>query len=293
MASQRYLQGVMMSVLFLWCALAPSGKGYSGGTGRSNDPYLIATPQDLIDLGQNPDDYNKHFRLTADIDLSAYTFDRAVIAPDNGCSGWIDPHGPSFAGVFDGNAHVIRHLRIEGEDYLGLFGSLAPRAVVRNLGIEDYSVQGEDCIGSLTAKNHGTVSDCHSSGAIAANCTIGGLVGSNDGGRMLNCHSVGEIIAKWDCVGGLAGCNSGIVLDCHSEVTITSPDGCDLGGLVGSASADSVEHSFWDIQTSGQTVSATGTGLRTSEMWDIDTFLEAGWQLRGRDDQWHGRHLVD
>ncbi|HNY76642.1 MAG: GLUG motif-containing protein [Sedimentisphaerales bacterium] len=226
----------MISVLFLWCALAASGKDYSGGTGEPNDPYLIATPQDLINLGQNPDHYDKHFRLTSEIDLSAYTFDRAVIAPDNRRPGWIDPHGPSFAGAFDGNDHVVRHLRIEGEDYLGLFGSLAPRAVVRNVRIEDYSIQGEDCIGSLTARNYGAVSDCYSSGVIAANYTVGSLVGNNDGGRMLNCHSVGEISAKWGCVGGLAGVNSGIVLDCHSEVTITSPGGFDLGGLIGSNS---------------------------------------------------------
>lgn len=55
---------------------------YSGGTGDPNDPYQIATVQDLIALGETPEDYDKHFILTADIDLSDYTFDRAVIAWD-------------------------------------------------------------------------------------------------------------------------------------------------------------------------------------------------------------------
>ena len=42
---------------------------YSGGTGEPNDPYQTATAQDLIALGETPEDYDKHFILTADLDL--------------------------------------------------------------------------------------------------------------------------------------------------------------------------------------------------------------------------------
>jgi hypothetical protein len=60
---------------------------YSGGTGEPNDPYQIATAADLITLGETPEDYDKHFILTADIDLDPNlpgrkVFDKAVIAPD-------------------------------------------------------------------------------------------------------------------------------------------------------------------------------------------------------------------
>jgi hypothetical protein len=47
----------------------PATAKYSGGTGEPNDPYQIATAADLIALGETPDDYDKHFLLTADIDL--------------------------------------------------------------------------------------------------------------------------------------------------------------------------------------------------------------------------------
>lgn len=235
MTSERYLQRAVAIVLILGCGLA-SGQSYSGGTGEPDDPYLIASAQDLTDLGQSPDDYDKHFRLTADIDLSAHTFDRAVIAPDAEISGWIHPQGPSFAGVFDGNDHAVRHLHIEGRDYLGLFGSLTSRAMVRNLRIEDCSIQGNDCLGSLVAWSAGTLSNCYGHAVMEGNYTVGGLVGHNDyEGRMLNCHSVGEIRAKWDYIGGLVAVNSGTLLDCHSEATVASPDGFCLGGLVGSS----------------------------------------------------------
>jgi len=103
----------------------PAYAQYSGGTGEPNDPYQIATAEDLMLLGESPEDYDKHFILTADIDLDLnlpgrQAFDRAVIAPDKNDveSGF---QGTPFTGVFDGNGHTITHLTISGDTYLGLF----------------------------------------------------------------------------------------------------------------------------------------------------------------------------
>jgi hypothetical protein len=40
-----------------------------------------------------------------------------------------------------------------------------------------------------------------------------------------------------------------------------------------------VTDSFWDIETSGQTSSAGGTGKNTTEMQDIATFTGADWNI--------------
>ena len=68
---------------------SPSGlqTPYGGGTGERNDPYQIATAEDLILLGESPGDYGKHFILTTDIDLDPNLpgrriVEKAVIAPD-------------------------------------------------------------------------------------------------------------------------------------------------------------------------------------------------------------------
>ena len=37
--------------------------------------------------------------------------------------------------------------------------------------------------------------------------------------------------------------------------------------------------SFWDIQTSGQTTSAGGTGMTTAQMKTLSTFTSAGWDF--------------
>jgi hypothetical protein len=52
-----------------------------------------------------------------------------------------------------------------------------------------------------------------------------------------------------------------------------------------------VTNSFWDIETSGQTSSAGGTGKTTAEMQTASTFLEAGWDFvdetaNGTEDIW-------
>jgi len=121
---------------------------YSGGTGEPDDPYQIATAADLIALGRTPADYDKHFLLTADIDLDPKlpgrkVFDDAVIA-----GAWKLP----FIGVFDGNGHTISHLTIVGESSLGLFGQLGwdyqresyaePTCMVTNLAVEDVNIVG-------------------------------------------------------------------------------------------------------------------------------------------------------
>nr|MBP7052946.1 hypothetical protein [Phycisphaerae bacterium] len=54
---------------FVFSLDAVAQRKYAGGVGEPNDPYQIATAADLIALGETPADYDKHFVLTADIDL--------------------------------------------------------------------------------------------------------------------------------------------------------------------------------------------------------------------------------
>jgi hypothetical protein len=73
-------------VLLLTLVSATTAK-YSGGSGTAQAPYQISTAADLIALGETPADYDKHFLLTADIDLDPKlpgrkVFDKAVIEPE-------------------------------------------------------------------------------------------------------------------------------------------------------------------------------------------------------------------
>ena len=51
---------------------------FAGGTGVLNDPYLIYTAEQMNAIGAEPNNWDKHFKLMANIDLSGYV-GRSVI----------------------------------------------------------------------------------------------------------------------------------------------------------------------------------------------------------------------
>jgi hypothetical protein len=216
----------------------PAHAKYNGGTGEPDDPFQIATAEDLMLLGDSPEDYGKHFILTADIDLDPNlpgrkVFNRAVIAPnmiDNEL--WF--RGRPFRGVFDGNNHTISHLVIEGGSFLGLFGLLESTGRISNLGLEAVDVNGTGAvIGGLVAWNYvGNIAASYSTGTVNGNEDVGGLVGYNRG-SITQSTSTGTINGSGDDIGGLVGYNRGSITESASTCTINGT-GDYIGGLAGS-----------------------------------------------------------
>jgi hypothetical protein len=195
----------------------PASAKYSGGTGEPNDPYQIATAADLIALGETPADYDKHFILTADIDLDPNlpgrrVFDKAVIAPDTDSNDmWTNEfQGTPFTGVLDGDSYAVSRLTIKGGGYLGLFGRLTDDAQVRGL-----------CLVAADVTGFGAHFGDH----------VGGLIGYVESGRVSNCSVTGMIVGSW-YVGGLVGKNCGMVTACHNGCDVTGDHAA--GGVVGS-----------------------------------------------------------
>ncbi|MBL7190001.1 MAG: rhodanese-like domain-containing protein [Phycisphaerae bacterium] len=256
---------------------------YTGGSGTADDPYQIATAADLIALGETPEDYDKHFILTADIDLDPNLpgrriFDKAVVAPDTDTveSGF---QGTPFTGVFDGNGHMVSRLTIAGESYVGLFAQLSSGAMISNVGLEAVDVNGAGSyVGGLVGSNSGSIAASYSTDTVTGNMSVGGLVGENRG-SITSSYSTGTVTGNMH-VGGLAGYNSlGSIATSYSTATVTG--NTRVGGLVGQVFVGSISitTSFWDMETSGQTTSAGGTGLTTAGMQDIDIFLSEGWDF--------------
>ena len=81
---KRFCMSLAVCLLFL-ATVTVSQAQYSGGSGMMDDPYQIATAADLIALGETPDDYDKHFILTADIDLDPNLPGRKVFRHGRHC----------------------------------------------------------------------------------------------------------------------------------------------------------------------------------------------------------------
>ncbi|MEN6576707.1 MAG: GLUG motif-containing protein [Phycisphaerales bacterium] len=261
---------------------------FAGGTGAPNDPYQIATADQLVSIGSDPNLLDKHFVLIADIDLDpnlpgGRVFTQAVIAPDVNDSGSFD--GVPFTGTFDGGGYRILNLTIRNNaaHYLSLFGYAARDAVVKDLRIDDARVSGEAgmCLGALVGRNGGRILrcyatahvlghksvgilvglnnseiiDCRAGGEVVGVIAVGGLVGGNYSGAVLNCCTTGDVWATMgDCLGGLAGRNDYDAVIAHSYAmgdVFVGTDANNLGGLVGGLVGGSINDCYASGSVSG------------------------------------------
>jgi len=238
-----------------------------------------------------------------DIDLSDYTGTTFNII-----GYWKDRYSPNnkpFDGLFDGNGHTISNLSYISTDRngIGLFGYVdGENALIKDLGLIDPNVDAGtgDYVGSLVGYlRDGTVTGNYvEGGTVSGNMYVGGLVGAHGEKpgypepppfTISNCYSTGSVSGA-TAVGGLVGYNNydGRITNCYATGSVSGTT--DVGGLVGD-NYGTVSDSFWDIQTSGQSISDGGTGKTTAEMKMASTFLDAGWDFvdeteNGTEDIW-------
>ena len=280
---------------------------------------IIIEIRDWNDLDAIRDNLDGFYLLMNDLDSTTPGYEELAGPAANGGKGWQPIEDKRFArgfgGVFDGQGHQIRDLYIDRPDErpVGLFAR--HWGVVRDTGVVNGTVTGAGTAGGLAGFNAGTVSHCYFTGNVTSARTAGGLVGSSQG-NVIACYSTGNVIGNSD-VGGLVGVQwmRGVVTACCSSSNVagvrsvgglvgvvqfsTVTDSYSIGwvageeqyvdGLIGHYYKDvihflwdpetSVNHCFWDIDTSGQTASWGGTGKTTAEMKDIATFLGAPWNI--------------
>ena len=226
---------VMVGSTSLWAA-----GGDLPGSGTEGDPYLI---EDLADFDEFADSVNAatywasgvYTRLACDIDLTGRPYTTAVIAPDTEGTAYFQ--GNLFAGIFDGDGHVIRNITIDtagsGNDYLGLFGKITD--FVSNVGMENINITGgggSAWLGGLCGWNsYGSIANCYTTGSVSGGDWLGGLCGYNYHGKITNCDATGSVSGD-DDLGGLCGRNTyGTITNCYSGSSVNGDD--HLGGLCG------------------------------------------------------------
>ncbi len=190
-----------------------SGAGYdwadNPGDGTEANPYQIQTAGQLESLADHPELWDRHFVLTADLDMAGRTYSTALIASgtDDATAGF---QGTPFTGVFDGQGHTIRNLSIQAGDRR-VHGPVrhdrgngphqrAPSAGCDCQGLRRPAARRvwracDVCRAFWPAYNDGTIADC--------SAVRGILIGSNSERRP-------------------GGRQPGSMVDCYADVTLRS-----------------------------------------------------------------------
>ena len=228
---------------------------FSGGTGTAEDPYIIATSDDISSLfsfsnheSYSVNYYNKHYKQICDISVENQFWVSAFREPSK-----------AFAGVYDGGGHMIEYLSVKNHVSgdtayaCGLF-AYTKNAVIRNLNIRykfyrdnPKTITGNYNGGFIGHMDGGLIENCHLSGNMhsgAEAAYVGGIVGYLDGGGVVSGCVVSSSVSADGAVaessynnshcGGVVGyVNDGTVKDCVLSGHVRSVGSC-AGGIVGS-----------------------------------------------------------
>src|SRR5690606_8491183 len=233
---------------------------FDGGSGTLDDPIRIATPEQLDLIRSYGDTTDVYFELTNDIDLTEYLSEGGK---GFNAAGWLPI--PQFNGTLDGAGFAIKGLQMSNR-YGGLFVTLDEQATIRNLTLQDVSLEKANDTGAMAAFVKGTIENSTVSGSITNDngYVLGGFTGQLLGnGQIMNSHSDVHIKGIWH-LGGIAGS----VQD-NSKISNSSSEGSvegtsSLGGIAGrviGAARVAIENSTSSASISGGTNSGGLVGV--------------------------------
>ncbi len=197
------------------------------------------------------------------------------------------------------NSHATTRVRTQGATRTmggGLVGSNSLGTIVNCYATGDVSAVWGQELGGLIGRSDGRIIvHCYATGKVSVENGgvndprrtlpnwLGGLVGSLSGG-IHACYASGPVSGgdNSGSLGGLVGQSyGGYIEDSYAVGRVTAgKNSRGLGGLIGSGSGE-INACFWDVETSGLSTSAGGTGLTTAQMQDAATFLAADWDWVG------------
>ncbi len=291
----------MVSLVSGLTLTADAAVSFNGGSGTRNDPYLIATAEQL---GYFRDLVNSGYdticaKVVADIDLGGVSWTPIGLTQSG------------YNGLFDGCGHLISNVRIDsisnnisitqsdGKKFTivvgGLFGVVGYSGTVRCVGISGSvtgnisSTKGHGLyIGSLIGTTFGLVEECFST-CNFTNLTIsnndyiglGGLIGNaQPGGTIRNCYNTGNITAtikstrssaKNLYAGGLIGLGDCRVENCYAATALNLTAASSkkyYGGIAGNAGGVDYYNCYFDKEVC--TVTSYTCGCKFGSLYAFD-----------------------
>ena len=262
-----------------------------GGSGTSNDPYILKTAGDFELLSTkiiqaNTAFISAYYKLGGDIDLT-------------GKSNWYpigydttDPRSSNqnknFSGTFDGAGHSIKGYTYKAVDTvvgIGIFG-YCTNATIKNLVVENINVSGHQNVGGVVGKAvNTTIENCVVTGSLggsSGNAYVGGVAGTLIDGSISNCLSAASISGNYNIAAGIAADGTGTLSNSYSYSTITgSGTTCGVSGGPSSSNCYWVTEKFSGSDSSGAQGDTLSNVIDTVNNWSgwtkgADNYINSG-----------------
>ncbi len=207
------------------------------GSGTASDPYIIASPSDLVKVSSvvastKNGFADKVFSIVTDLDMQGIDFQ-----PIGGSS------TAKFNATINGNKHVISNLTINkpSDTNVGLVGILGADGNINNLTIKSGSVVGGSIVGAFVGEAEGKLSGLTNYASVTATAKAGGIAGSitaSTGLSFGDLSNYGDVSATGSSgyAGGIASHFSGVpnasVDNAANYGTVSSTKSV-AGGIVG------------------------------------------------------------
>ena len=259
--------------------------GILEGNGTEEEPYVINSIEDLVFFSFDVSSGNKYEDKIVKLGLSLDFFsDKSYVNANRedyeiyGYEGKLKETLTSkegfktigeqelegdnyFYGIFDGNNNYIKNMYInvlneENEQNIGFINT--NKGIIKNLNLVNVkiSVLANEyaVVGSITARNYGTIQNCFVSGEISGKhlntggAYIGGIVGINnkDKGIIEYCSSNIDVNSSneglsqdnggYNYGGGICGRNDGVVQNCYNKANVdvkSNMEEASAGGICG------------------------------------------------------------
>jgi filamentous hemagglutinin family protein len=225
-------------------------------------------------------DLSESYTLANNIDLAAELADASGMW--GGSAAGFAPVGSNatrFTGSFDGQGHTIGHLTINrsSENNVGLFGYAGAGSDIRNVGLTDATLTGQNAVGALVGYNYlgaitssyatgsvsgtdnvgalvgynylGAITSSYATGSVSGTTYVGALVGYNRVGAITSSYATGSVIGSGGYVGALVGYNLGAITSSYATGSVSGKD--NVGALVGYNSLGAITRSYATGSVSG------------------------------------------
>lgn len=270
--------------LFLGAAVCLADYPPPEGSGTMEDPYQLATANDILWLADTELSAGSYSVLLNDIDLFMVDDFKPIGTLESPFSGNIDGRGFAITRLFidiESNQGglfgfaencKIENLQLQGTVYCiddgGLLFGNCNNCTVNNVTLSGM-VKGEAFTGLLAGTaQYLKCTKTNAIGDVGGDYDTGGLVGCLSDSTIENCYTATDV-AGAECAGGIAGFAEFSAVNCvYASGSCTGNK--DVGGIIGKDKDDEVTASFFD-KTKAR-AGETGTGVTTEALLKKATY---------------------